>query len=147
MYKKLLLAVFSLFLIFGACQFAFANKVNPDKQDEIRYYEKLKSCIPAKISNGSIMFQTYGRQNRMCSFEMKEKDPLTNKFISNCKVFAPLDDTRMFAERKIKFINDLDRMSKMNEKTDTETLMNNMNLLINYIKDVSDFANRYCQKN
>ncbi len=146
MYKKLLLSFLSLFLVLGACHFAFANKVNPDKQDEIRYYEKLKNCIPAKISNGSIMFQTYGRSNRMCTFEMKEKDPLTNKFISNCKVVAPLEETRMFAEKKINFINTLDRMSKTKNSSDIETLMNNMNFLLDYIKDVSDFANRYCQK-
>ncbi len=144
MNKKFLLVFFFTALL--GTNLAMANKVNPDTQDEIRYYEKLKNCIPAKISNGNIMFQTYGRTNKMCSFEMKEKDPLTNKFISNCKVFAPLDDTKIFAEKKIKFINDLDRMSKMKNTSDIETLKNNMSLLINYIKDVNDFANRYCQK-
>lgn len=146
MYKKLFLAGLFLFLVLGVCNFTFANKVNPDKQDEIRYYEKLKNCIPAKISNGSIMFQTYGRTNRMCSFEMKEKDPLINKFISNCKVLAPLEETKAFADKKINFINTLDRMSQSKNTPDNQTLMNNMNFLLNYIKDVSDFANKYCQK-
>lgn len=144
MKKKFLL--FSLFAIFLLTGFAAANKVNPTMQEEIKYYEKLKNCIPSKISNGSIMFQTYGKNGRMCSFEMKEKDPITNKFISNCRVLAPVDATKAFADRKIQFVQYMAKYSDNRNKPDEKALVKDMDYLLNYIKYVNEFATKYCQK-
>lgn len=143
MIKKILLSF--LFVLFVSAGFALANKVNPTVQDEIKYYEKLKNCIPSKISSTSLMFQTYGKQGKMCSFDMKEKDPVTNKFISNCRVLAPIDETKAFADKKIEFATRMSKYQENKNKPDDKALSGEMEYILGYLKYAIDFSKKYCQ--
>ena len=158
MSKKIICAMFavSLILCFGLNANArdkygtFAryseeiNRANPDYalhqeemtkkiQPEIDYWTKLKTCTPAKYESDNAVYKTIGLQNGVCTFEINQKDSFTKNEVPLCKMNAPIEETKEFAENKIMFAKSVIGVVRISTADSTAIMM-----------QIEQFSRKYC---
>ena len=133
MKKKFTYVILLMFLLYPVAAYAsiydtLPQNVKNQVNEELNYYQKLRTCTPATFTTDKFSYQTNGMRNGMCNFDFYIGQG--NAMKASCN--ATMQETQRFAENKIKYIN---LLAGIESNGDVNAIM----------RDLISFSNTHCR--
>ena len=110
------------------------SDLTKEVQNELAYYESLKTCTMGSMNNPKLSLRTYGVNNGLCNFDMAMENPKTGRMVTMCTFNVPMEATKKYAEEKLRYAKSLIGLEKLS--TSEHTALTN---------SLATFTQQYCK--